>query len=160
MVAKRMATYEYNLHYSRFSDSLPRIMREATLAQGLAALQAREDQTDGAEHEVGARAACDAHHLLAIDGQIVAQHAETEAEGHHIQPQQPAAQEEESVEGEFRLVAHHLLLRELDGGIDEPSDAGHNERYPEQQFETVGVLKTQKEPSLLCSFVLLLCLRM
>ena len=60
-------------------------------AEGLAALKARQNEAYGAEHEVGAGAAGDAHHPLAIDGQIVAKHAEAEAEGYHVDSQQPSA---------------------------------------------------------------------
>ena len=114
-------------------------MRESPFAQRLAALQARGNQTDGAEQEIGACAARDAHHLLAVDGQVVAQHTEAEAKGHHIESEQPATNEEEAVPREFRLVAHDLLVRELDRRIDEPARTGHDKSQPEEQFEAVGI---------------------
>ena len=73
-------------------------MRQQALPQCLAALQTGEHQAYGAEHEVGTRAACHAQHLLAIDGQVVAQHAKAKTEGHHVDTQLPPTQEEETVE--------------------------------------------------------------
>lgn len=115
-------------------------MRQPALPQGLPALQARRHQPDAAEHEVGARAPRDAHHLLAVDGHIVAQHAEAEAESHHVEAEKPATHEEETVPRELRLVAHNLLLRKTDRRVDPPPYAGHDEGYPEEQLEAVGNL--------------------
>ena len=72
-------------------------MGKQSLAQSLSTLQAGEDESDGTEHEPCSCAASDTHHLFAVDGEIVAQHTEAEAEEHHIHSQQPASGEEETV---------------------------------------------------------------
>ena len=76
-------------------------MRDTPVSQGLSALQPREDQADGTEHEIGPSTTRDAQHLLTIDGEIIAEHTEAEAERHHIQAQEPATQEEEAIPGEL-----------------------------------------------------------
>ncbi len=101
-------------------------MGQATLAQGSSSLQARQDQADGAEHEIGARATRDTHHLLAVDGQVVAQHTKTEAEGDHVQAYQPPLHEEEAVPRQLLLVPHGFLLRQLHGRIHHPTTDGYD----------------------------------
>ena len=125
-------------------------MRQAPLPQGFATLQSRQDQSDGAEHEVRARATRDAHHLLTVDGQIVAQHSETEAEGHHVQTYQPAPHQEETVPRQRNMKCRRTILTphstlhiprlQINRRIHRPTADGHDQCDPEEQFEAVGIL--------------------
>lgn len=56
------------------------IAGQVALAQRLAALQTRQDEAYGQNHEERARAAGDAELVAAVDGEVVAQHAVAEAE--------------------------------------------------------------------------------
>ena len=76
--------YKQRVADERYHHAATRIMRQPTLTQRLATLYARQYQSYAAQHEIRASATRDTHHLLAIDSQIVAQHAKAEAKGHHI----------------------------------------------------------------------------
>ena len=136
---------------------------ETAFAEGLASLETGQDQADGTEHEVGACAAGDAHDLLAVDGEVVAEHAETETEGHHVETQEPTADEEETIPRKSRKEeggtrneitwkgsvcgrsillprSSFLLPRKFDRSIDQPAEAGHDEGQPEEELEAGGEL--------------------
>ena len=81
--------------------------RETTLTQCLAPLETTQDETYGTEHEVSASATCDAEGLLAIDGEVVAEDTEAETEGHHVDTEEPATEEEEAVPREWRVDIEH-----------------------------------------------------
>ena len=114
-------------------------MGETALTERLAALQSREDESYRAQHEPRACAACDAHHLLAVDGEVVAQHAEAKAEEHHVDAYQPASYKEETVGAELPVSSFHVFLSAFDRRIDCHAEACHEQGNPEQQVERLGV---------------------
>ena len=146
-------------------DSLRGIVYQSPLAQLPGSLQAGEDQSDGQQHEVGSRAARDAHHLLAVDGQIVRQHAVAESEEGDVHTDGPSAQEEEAVPRqppptpprEGRTAPHPPVLprqviwspslggvrggflRCIDGRHHGETGTGHDKGEPEQQVEAVDI---------------------
>ena len=85
-------------------------MGDATFTQGFAALKAREDESDGAEHEVGTCAACDAQLFLAVDGEVIAEYAKAEAEGNHVDTKEPAAKEKKAVPTKAFVQSIPLVL--------------------------------------------------
>ena len=72
-------------------------MRQQSAPQGFPALYAAHHQPHGTEQEIRARAAGDTKRLLTIDGYVVTQHTEAEAEAHHVQAYKPSAQQEKPV---------------------------------------------------------------
>ena len=51
---------EQGIAHERDAHAAARIVRQQSFAQGAPTLQARDDESDGAEHEIGARAPRDA----------------------------------------------------------------------------------------------------
>ena len=128
-------------------DALGGIQQQLALAQGTGPLQTGGDKPQGEEQEPGACAAGDAHHLLAVDGEVVAHHAETETEEDHVDGQQPASDEEETVEADEPTACWLLAVSRwlLGGGerfcldlhlaVNNHAYAGNEQRQPEQQLE-------------------------
>ena len=106
-------------------------MGKKALAQGTTALQTRENESDGAEHEPSAGASSNAHDLFAVDGEIVAKHAEAETEENHIDAQQPATLEKETVQRKRALCLHGSFLWQLHRCVNDESEGGDDECEPE-----------------------------
>ncbi len=127
-------------HIARQRNAYPHraILREPAFAQGLAPLQAGDDQTDGEEHEIGARPAGDAQFIATVDGEEVAERAETRAEEGDVDGQEPRPREEKAVEGDFALVGHHLARLQFHQMRAQDRNGGKAEGDPKKRRETVG----------------------
>lgn len=110
-------------------------MGKKALAQGSTALQTRENESDRAEHKPSAGASSNAHDLFAVDGEIVAKHAEAETEENHIDAQQPATLEKETVQRKRALCLHGSFLWQLHRRVNDESEGGDDECEPEEQLE-------------------------
>ena len=143
------ARHEEQVGHTRERYALGGILHEAAFAQGTGSLQARCHQTAGQQQEPSARAAGDAHDILAVDGQIVADDAKAEPEENHVHRQQPATKKEETVPAKQTARASRSHTRsslpcptlgplELDAGIGEHTGTGYEQRQPKEQLEIVG----------------------
>ena len=114
-------------------------MRQTPFAQRTCPLQPREDEPQRKQEEEGARATCNSQHLLAIDGQIVAQDAITRTETNHVGTYQPTFCQEEAIQRDGFLVFQLLPIGSLEGGIDGESDTRKSKSQPEKHIEVVDV---------------------
>ena len=93
-------SHEECIAEGREHHTFSRIPRESAFPETLASLQTGGYQSHGEHCEIHTRSARPAHHFLAIDGQVVAQHAEAESEEHHVHRQQPSVSQEKAVEAD------------------------------------------------------------
>ena len=82
-------------------------------------------------------------HLLTVDGQVVTQYTETEAEQRNVHCHQPSTGEEETIEREMwqsLTLDRHLPLwcfMYLHRGIHKHAQSSHDKGGPEQDIEAV-----------------------
>ena len=135
--------HEHQVGHARDDNALAGIHHQLALTQRLGALQTGSHQPHRKQQEPSARASGDAHHLLAVDGQVVAHHAEAEPEEHHVHGQQPASDEEEAVQRHplhaLSLRPWLLMLRLLrpDTCIHHQAQPCYQQGQPEQQLKVV-----------------------
>ena len=92
------ADHKQGVAHHRDAHATTGILHDFALSQRLGTLQSREHEPDGNEHEPCARATGAMQHLLAVDGEVVAQHAKAESEARHANGENPARSEEEAVQ--------------------------------------------------------------
>ena len=102
--------------------------------------QASQNKTYRKQHEEHARTTGNAHHLNAIDGKVVAEHAVAQAEEHHIGTYSPSFEQEKAVERKCFFVRNSLTHSYLNTRISPKTDSRHGKGEPEQDIEIVGVL--------------------
>ena len=116
------------------------VAHEATFAQSLAALQPRRYQPHRQHHKIHSRAARDAKFVASVYCEVIAQNPETKPEKHHIDSQQPSANEEKSVQRQFLPALDQLALAHCNAAVYQESDKRNDQRNPKQEHKIFGVV--------------------